>query len=103
LYYFFNDDEILNGSVVVGVVMTTVLRACIISFRYGTTLDSSIEKMYKGLLTEADISGEFMADGWLWANSKNLDREIKASMARNEIETKFFVYRIFNKVDKTYN
>lgn len=99
LYCFYNSEGYLNGSVLLGLLITSFLRSFIIAYRYAVMQDTVYEKYYTKILDREEIISEFLIQGWTNAHAKHHEAEIKASMARLEVENKFFRLKWFVKVD----
>lgn len=60
------------------------------------------EKYYSDLLSDDEISKEFMIPAWIECNAVQHEEEIRASMSRLEIENKFFRVKFLQSIDKTF-
>jgi len=102
LYFFLNDEHNLTRSVIISMIVVSTLRSLIVAVRYATSQDQVYQDTFTRELSPEELSKDLLFDGWIAATPILLDEEIKASMARNEIENSIFRFSQFNKVDKVF-
>ncbi|CDW77799.1 UNKNOWN [Stylonychia lemnae] len=102
LLIFSNENEVLSKTVLMITIIQILMRCMIISVRYATTNDSSLQSQKQRIFSQEEMLNEWVNDGWISIKPKQLDAEIKNCMIRNEVENVFFKFKFFLKMNEYY-
>ncbi|CDW83738.1 UNKNOWN [Stylonychia lemnae] len=94
----FYPEIILENSIdlLMGVLALTMM-TIIIALRYGTTSESKLNDLRSRVYPEKELNQEYLTS-WLDLDISNIDKEIKHSMIRNEIENLTFHNMFLSKL-----
>eukprot|EP00347_Sterkiella_histriomuscorum_P014022 403362459 len=98
-------DEIredLSYTYLIVASLALILRCLIISVRYATSLESTIQAQKQSVLTRKQILDEQIISAWMNISPKNIEQEIKHCMIRNEVENIFFKFKFSYHINEEY-
>eukprot|EP00347_Sterkiella_histriomuscorum_P021036 403335507 len=79
-----------------------ILRCLIVSVRYATSLESTLQAQKQNILTRKQLENEWIPGAWMNITPKNVEQEIKHCMIRNEVENIFFKFKFSYHINDEY-
>ncbi len=78
------------------------MRSIIIAIRYATTTETRYRETSLRIFGLEENLKEYLSTGWEKIHPFDIDKEVKHSMIRNEIENTFFNFKFLMKINKEY-